>query len=139
MNPSLGEHRIQVNSRPHPLVYFAAITQKRSDPGAGRRHNVRYRALGDHMTAFGTSHRPHFHQMVHRCEHARVMVDHHHRITVGHQIAHHAQQTIHIRRMQADRRLVQHIQHARGAIAHRTRQLYTLPLAGGQRRTGAIE
>ena len=67
------------------------------------------------------------------------MIDHDHRIAVRHQIAHHAQQTVHIRRMQADRRLVQHIQHARRTIAHRTRQLDTLTLTGRQRRTRTIQ
>ena len=41
--------------------------------------------------------------------------------------------------MQADRGLVQHVEHAGGAVAHRARQLHALAFAGGQRGARAIE
>ena len=58
------------------------------------------------MTAFGTGRWTHLHQMIHRGKHTGIMIDHNHRIAVSHQIAHHAQQSIHIRRMQSDRRFI---------------------------------
>ena len=41
--------------------------------------------------------------------------------------------------MQPDRRLVQHVEHARGAGAHRRGELDPLPLPGGQRGAGPVE
>ena len=65
-----------------------------------------------------------------RLEHAHVMVHDHHGIAVRHQVVHHAEQPIHVRGMQADGRLVEHIQHAGGAVAHGTGELHTLAFAG---------
>ena len=48
-----------------------------------RRHFV-YRALLDHMPAFGAGNRSHFNEMVGGFEHAHVMVHDHHGIAVRH-------------------------------------------------------
>ena len=120
-------------------MYFATITQKRRYLRTRCRHDIRHRTLSDHMTAFGTGRWTHLHQMIHRGKHTGIMIDHNHRIAVSHQIAHHAQQSIHIRRMQSNRRFIQHIQHACSAVTHRTGQLHTLALAGGQCRTCAVK
>ena len=48
-----------------------------------RRHFV-YRALRDHMPAFGAGNRSHFNEMAGGFEHAHVMVHDHHGIAVRH-------------------------------------------------------
>ena len=67
------------------------------------------------------------------------MVDHNNRIAIAKQIIHHTQQAFDIGRMEADRRLIEHIEHAGRAVAHGAGQLHPLPLAGRERRRGAVE
>ena len=67
------------------------------------------------------------------------MVDNNHGVAVIHQIAHYAHQAVDIGRMQANRRLVQHIKHARRSVAHHAGELHTLALTRGERSTGAVE
>ena len=67
------------------------------------------------------------------------MIDHHHRVAVGQQVAHDTQQAVDVGGVQADGGLVQHVEHAGGAIAHGARQLHALAFAGGQRGACAIE
>ena len=67
------------------------------------------------------------------------MIDHHHRVAVSQQVAHNAEQAVDVGGVQADGGLVQHVEHAGGAIAHGTRQLHALAFAGGQRGACAIE
>ena len=67
------------------------------------------------------------------------MVNNNHGVAVIHQIAHHAYQAVDIGRMQTDRGLVQHIQHARRSVAHHAGELHALALTRGERSTGAIE
>ena len=67
------------------------------------------------------------------------MVDNNHGVAVIHQIAHHAHQAVDIGRMQANRRLVQHIKHACRSIAHHASKLHALALTRGERGTGAVE
>ena len=50
-----------------------------------------------------------------------------------------AAQAVDVGRVQPDGRLVQHVQHAGGAVAHGAGQLHALPLAGGERRARAVE
>ncbi len=61
------------------------------------------------------------------------MVHQHHRIAVRHQIAHHAREPDDVVGVQADGGLIQHIEHAGGAVAHGAGQLHALPLARGER------
>ena len=61
------------------------------------------------------------------------MVDDDHSVSLRFQIAHHAEQTVHIRRVQADGRFVEHVEHAGGAVAHGAGQLHPLALTGGKR------
>ena len=67
------------------------------------------------------------------------MIDNNHGVAVIHQIAHYAHQAVDIGRMQADRRLVQHIQHTRRSVAHHAGKLHALALTRRQRGTGAVE
>ena len=67
------------------------------------------------------------------------MIDHHHRVAVGNQVAHHAQKAVDIGRMQADRRFVHYVQHARCAVSYRARKLHALALSCGKRGTRTIK
>ena len=67
------------------------------------------------------------------------MVHQDHRVPICHQIAHHAGQSHDVGGMQADGRLVQHIEHSGGAVAHRPGQLHPLPLPGGEGGGGAVQ
>ena len=91
------------------------------------------------MPSFGAGNRSHFNEMVGGLEHAHVMVHDHHGIAVRHQVMHHAEQPIHVRGMQANGRLVEHIQHAGGAVAHGTGELHTLAFTGRKRGAGAVK
>ena len=67
------------------------------------------------------------------------MIDKDHRIAVGQQVAHDAAQPLKVRRVQSDRGLVEHIEHAGRPVAHGAGQLHPLPLAGGERRGSAVQ
>ena len=72
-------------------------------------------------------------------EHLGIVVHEDHGIAVRHEVVHHAGQSLEIGRVQADGRLVQHIEYARGAVAHRAGQLHALALAGREGRGGTVE
>ena len=72
-------------------------------------------------------------------EHLGIVVHEDDRVAVGHEVVHDPGQSLQVGRVQTDGRLVQHVQHARGAVAHRPGQLDALPLAGGERGGGAVE
>ena len=98
-----------------------------------------YRTGSDHVTAACSGNGAHLDQIVGFRQHARVVVDNNHGVAVIHQIAHHAHQAIDIGRMQADRGLVQHIEHACRSVAHHAGKLHALALTRGERGTGTIE
>ena len=60
-------------------------------------------------------------------------------IAVGHEIVYHARKPFQIRRMQADGRLVQHIQYARRPVPDGAGQLHPLALPRGQGRGGPVQ
>ena len=91
------------------------------------------------MATARACHRAHLHQVVARGKHMGVVVDHDDGVAVGHEVAHHAKEAFDICRVQADRRLVEHIEDAGRAVAHGTGQLHALPLAGRERGAGAVE
>ena len=98
-----------------------------------------YRTCSDHVTAARSGNGAHLDQIVGFRQHTCIVVDNNHGVAVIHQIAHHAHQAVDIGRMQADRRLVQHIKHARRSVAHHAGKLHTLALTRRERGTGAIE
>ena len=67
------------------------------------------------------------------------MVDQDDGVAVGDEIVHHAGKPHDVRRMQTDRRLVEHIEDAGRAVAHCAGQLHPLALAGGERGRGAVK
>ena len=92
-----------------------------------------HRALRNHRSAGCAGVGPHFDHPVRVRQDLRVMVHKDHCIAVRRQVVHDAGQSLEIVGMQADRRLVQHIEDARRPVSHRSRQLYALPLTGGER------
>ena len=67
------------------------------------------------------------------------MVDEDHRVAVGEQVIHHAEQAVDVGGMQADGGLVEHVEHAGGAVADGARELCALTLAGGEGGRRAVE
>ena len=97
------------------------------------------RALRNHRAAARTRGRAHFHQIVGGTQDTRIVVDHHHGVPVGNQVAHHAQKAVDIGGVQADGGLIHHVEHASGSVPHRTRELHALALPRGKRGTRAVE
>ena len=133
---ALVEHFLVSHLRTQALRLGA---QKRRDATALRLLDLVHRTSGDHIAAACSGNGAHLDQIVGFRQHARVVVDNNHGVAVIHQITHHAHQAVDIGRMQADRRLVQHIEHARRSVAHHASELHALTLARGERGTGAIE
>jgi hypothetical protein len=66
-------------------------------------------------------------------DHVEVVLDHHHAVPAVDQPVQHADQLFHVGHVQADRRLVQHVQRVRGSSAP-GRPKRTIPLGGRRRR-----
>ena len=98
-----------------------------------------HRTSGDHIAAACSGNGAHLDQIVGFRQYARIVVDNNHGVAVINQIAHHAYQAVNISRMQADRRLVQHIKHACRSVTHHAGELHALALTRGERGTGAVE
>ena len=116
-----------------------ATGQESGDARIMVRGDLVRRTLGHDAATLTAGARTHLDEPVGGTQHTHVVVDEHHRIAGIEQIMHDADQAFDIRRMQAGARLVQHIQHAGGLVAHRARQLRTLALAGRQRRRRAVQ
>ena len=91
------------------------------------------------MAAARTRHRAQLHDPVRVPEDVRVVVHHHHRVAIGQKVAHDVQKPVDVRGVQADGRLVQHVEHAGRAVAHGAGQLHALALARGERGARAVE
>ncbi len=133
---ALVEHFVVSHLRTQALGLGA---QKRRDATALRLLDLVYRTSGDHIAAARSGNGAHLDKIVGFRQYARIVVDNNHGVAVIHQIAHHAHQAVDIGRMQANRGLVQHIEHARRSVAHHAGELHTLALTRGERGTGAIE
>ena len=68
-----------------------------------------------------------------------LVLDHHHRVAVGGQHLDGRAQPLDVARVQADRRLVEHVEHAGCVGADRRGQLEALPFPGRQRAPGPVE
>ena len=132
----LVEHFLVSHLRTQALGLGA---QKRRDTAALRLLDLVYPTSGDHIAAARSGNGAHLDQIVGFRQHARVVIDNNHGVAVIHQIAHHANQTVNIGRMQADRRLVQHIKHTRRSVAHHASKLDALAFTRGERGAGAVE
>lgn len=96
-------------------------------------------SLRQHATSTSTRLGTHLNDVVRCGKDPRVVVDHHDGVAVGDKVAHHAEKAVDVRGVQADRGLVHHVEHARGAVAHGSRELHALALAGGERRARAVK
>ena len=130
------EHFVVSHLRTQALGLCA---QKRGDAAALRLLDLVYRTSGDHIAAACSGDGAHLDQIVGFRQYARIVVDNNHGVAVAYQVAHNANQTVDICRMQANRRLVQHIEHTRRSVAHHACELYALALTRGERGTGAVE
>ena len=123
-----------------PLPHHAPRPgEKRPDTAFRRAFHIRNRALCDHVPAAGAGNRSHLDEPVRLGEDALVVVDHHHGVAIGEEVAHDAHEAVDVRGMEADRGFVQHVEHAGGAVAHGARELHALALAGGEGGTCAVE
>ena len=68
-----------------------------------------------------------------------LVLDHHHRVAVGGEHLDGGAESLDVARVQADRRLVEHVEHAGGVGADGRGQLEALPFAGRQRAAGPVE
>ena len=82
------------------------------------------------MAALSARFGAHFDDPVGLLQNLRVVVDQDDGVAVGDEIVHHAGKPHDIRRVQTDRRLIEHIQHACRAVPHRPRKLHALPFPG---------
>lgn len=80
-----------------------------------------------------------FDEPVRLAEDLDVVVDENDGVPVLQQVSHDAEQSVHIGGMQADGGFVQDVEHAGRLVAHRARQLDTLPLTGGQGRACPVQ
>ena len=97
------------------------------------------RALRDDRAARAAGPRAHVDQVVARPHQRFVVLDDDDRVALLLQIAQRGDQPIVVARMQADRRLVEQIQHADQPRADAGRQPHALPFAAAERVGGAIE
>ena len=131
VNRSPGEQLFPPDPGTHSHGRFSG--QIRSDYRLWIFLQLFYCSLRNHCSAGRAGIRTHFDHPVRVRQDLRVMVYEDHRIAVRRQVIHDAGQSLEIVGMQADRRLIQHIEDARRPVSHRSRQLYALPLAGGER------
>ena len=137
MDAAEGEHLVAVRTGADDRRLRAA--EEARQPGGGRLRQGGGGAVGDDRAALGPRPGTDLDQPVRLAEDLHVVIDEDHRVAVGEQIAHHPEQSLDIRRVQADGRLVQDVEHPGGAVADGARQLSALPLAGGQRGTGPVQ
>ena len=133
---ALIEHFLVSHLRTRALGLGA---QKRRDTAALRLLHLVYPTSSDHIAAACSGNGTHLDQIVGFRQYARIVVNNNHGVAVIHQISHHAYQAVDIGRMQADRRLVQHIKHACRSVTHHASKLHALALTRGKRGAGAVE
>ena len=113
--------------------------QKGSDHRLGVLLNFWHSALSDDVTTARTGFGAHLDDPIGLGQHLGVVIHQYHRVTVLDQIVHDAGQAHDVGRVQADGRLVQHVEHAGGAVADRAGQLHALALTGGEGGRGAVQ
>ena len=108
-------------------------------PGQARRvaHDVVRQALGHDLAAMDAGARTHVDDMIGGADRLVVVLDHDHRVAEIAQALERCQQPLIVALMQADRGLVQHVQHARQARADLRGEPDALAFAARQRAGGA--
>ncbi len=113
--------------------------QERADLRGGICRDCGHRALCNDAAALCAGLRPHLNDPVGFLQDLRVVIDENDGIAVRHEVVHHSGEAHDVGRVQTDARLIEHIEHASRAVAHGAGQLHPLPLAGRERRRGAVE
>ena len=105
------------------------------------RFQLRRRGLGHDPTPLATAPRAKVERVVGRGDDVAVVLHHHHRIAEVAELAEGRDQAVRVAWMQADRRLVEHVEHAGEAAADLGRQPDPLQLAAGEAagRPGHVE
>ncbi len=120
----------------------ASLRRQRDLPRAGEilarqarwvAHDVRRQALGHDFAAMDSGAGPHVDDVVGGADRFVVVLDHDHRVAEIAQSLERSQQPLIVALMQPDRRLVQHVKHAREAGADLRRQPDALAFAARQR------
>ena len=102
-------------------------------------HDLLGRALGDDPAAMRPGARPHVDQMVGGADRVLVVLDHQHRVAEVAQAGQRLQQPVVVALVQADRRLVEHVEHAGQARADLRGEPDALALAARQGARGAVQ
>ena len=134
---AFAEHVVRRRLRPHDLRMF--VREERRDERMRVLFDVLDRALCDHSAAVRARSRPHFDDPIGLAQHTRIVVDDDDRVPLRLEVTHDADESIDVRRMQADRRFVEHIHRTRQFAAHGARELDALPFSRRQRRSRTIE
>ena len=137
MNGSLRKHVGLFSARAQHRLRPAG--QERSDLRGGIRRDRGHRPLRDDAAALRACLRPHLDDPVGLLQDLRIMIDQNDGIAVRHKVVHHPGEAHDVGRVQADARFIEHIEYAGRAVAHGAGQLHSLPLAGGERRRGAVK
>ena len=132
------KHLFARHRRAQPL-FLRAGAKERPDQRTTVGRQRGYGALRQNAPAVRAGPGAHLHDPVGLRKHLCVVVDEQDGIAVRHKIVHDGGQPHDVGRVQADRRLVEHIQHAGRAVAHRPRQLHALALTGRERGGGAVQ
>ena len=118
---------------------ISSLSQERPDPRRRIPANIGHRSLCNDVSALRSRLRAQLDDPVRMGKDLRVVVHQDDGVAVGHEVIHHARKPLQIRRMQADGRFVQHIQHARRPVPDGAGQLHPLALPRGQRRSRPVQ
>ena len=136
-NGAVLEHGVDRRALAHP--HALGPGQKAADARARGLLHLLDGALGHDGAAVGAGAGPHLDQMVRRTQHLHVVVHGDHRVAVGEQVVDDREQPVDVHGVQPDARLVEHVEHPGGAVAHGPGQLHALALAGRERGARAVE
>ena len=109
------------------------------DHRIGIRLDLSDASFGNDATALAARLRAHLDDPIGLSQDVDVMIDEKDRVAVRHQVVHHGLEPLDVGGMEPDRRFVQHVEHARRAVAHGPRELHALPLARRERRGRTIK
>ena len=145
-NPAVTSFRLlplAPTTRTHAVLLHRPAHRRHRDAPAARQivagqrgrigRDLRRRALRHHVAAVDAGRRPHVDQMVGAADGVLVVLDHQHGVAQRLQPPQRAEQPLVVALVQADRGLVQHIQHAGQAGADLRGQPDALALAARQR------
>ena len=131
MYGALVEHAIRLRDRTDSC--FIPVGKIRPDDGPWILRDVCDPSLGNHLPAVRSGSLPHLDHPVGMLQNPCVMIDDDDGIPIRPQIVHHAGQPLEIMGVQADRRLIENIQHAGRPVANRPCELHPLTFTCGKR------